>query len=61
MENFAVSQTSKCARAGRVFSFFLGSAIAAWAADPVLGTWELNVAKSKYNPGPAPKSQTRIY
>ncbi|HET6962072.1 MAG TPA: hypothetical protein VFJ27_06235 [Terriglobia bacterium] len=26
------------------------------AADPALGTWKLNVAKSKYSPGPAPKS-----
>ena len=32
-----------------------------WAADPVLGIWNLNVAKSTYKPGPAPKSQTRIY
>ena len=29
--------------------------------DPLLGTWHLNVSKSTYNPGPAPKSQTRIY
>ena len=29
--------------------------------DQLIGTWELNVAKSKYNPGPAPKRQTRIY
>jgi hypothetical protein len=29
--------------------------------DPVIGTWELNVAKSKYTPGPAPKSETRTY
>ena len=61
MENFAVSETFKCARACRVLSLLLGSAIAAWAGDPVLGTWELSVAKSKYNPGPAPKSQIRIY
>ena len=27
-----------------------------YAADPALGTWKLNVAKSKYSPGPAPKS-----
>jgi hypothetical protein len=27
--------------------------------NPFLGTWKLNVAKSKYNPGPAPKSLTR--
>jgi hypothetical protein len=31
------------------------------AADPVVGTWHLDVAKSSYNPGPPPKSQTRIY
>jgi hypothetical protein len=30
-------------------------------ADPLVGTWELNVAKSKYTPGPAPKSETRTY
>jgi hypothetical protein len=32
-----------------------------WAADPVLGTWTLNLGKSKYIPGPAPRSQTRVY
>jgi hypothetical protein len=26
--------------------------------DPQVGVWTLNVAKSKYNPGPAPKSGT---
>lgn len=26
--------------------------------DPFVGTWKLNVAKSSYNPGPAPKSAT---
>jgi leucyl aminopeptidase (aminopeptidase T) len=26
--------------------------------DPFVGTWRLDVAKSKYSPGPAPKSQT---
>jgi len=26
------------------------------AADPFVGTWKLNVAKSKYSPGPPPKS-----
>jgi len=31
------------------------------AADPVNGTWELNVAKSQFHPGPAPQSQTRTY
>jgi hypothetical protein len=32
-----------------------------WAADPAVGTWKLNVAKSKYTPGPAPKSATITY
>jgi hypothetical protein len=31
------------------------------ANNPALGTWKLNLAKSKFDPGPAPKSQTRIY
>ena len=33
----------------------------AMAADPVIGTWQLNVAKSKFSPGPAPKSDVRTY
>ena len=27
----------------------------------LLGTWRLNVAKSKYSPGPALRSETRVY
>jgi hypothetical protein len=38
---------------------FLTAAIAA-GADNYLGTWTLNVAKSKYDPGPAAKSQTTV-
>jgi hypothetical protein len=30
-------------------------------ADPFVGTWTLNVAKSKYSPGPPPKSTTVTY
>jgi hypothetical protein len=30
----------------------------AQAADPVIGTWRLNVPKSKYRPGPPPQSLT---
>jgi len=35
----------------------------AWAQprDPAIGTWELNLAKSQFHPGPAPRSQTRTY
>jgi hypothetical protein len=66
-----------CARAWRLLvSALLAAAVALRAATPllaadqaptseqqdlVLGTWTLNVAKSKYVPGSPPKSQTRIY
>ena len=29
--------------------------------DPFVGTWKLNLAKSKYSPGPAPKATTSTY
>jgi ketosteroid isomerase-like protein len=35
--------------------------LATQAGDPQAGTWELNVARSKYSPGPPPRSQTRTY
>jgi hypothetical protein len=31
------------------------------ADDPIIGTWKLNVSKSKYEPGPVPKSGTVTY
>jgi len=34
----------------------LASVMAVLAADNFSGTWKLNVAKSKYSPGPAPQS-----
>ena len=43
---------------------FLGSLLAAssaFAADPIVGTWTLNVEKSKFTSGPAPKAATRVY
>lgn len=33
----------------------------AQSKDPFVGTWRLNIAKSKYTPGPAPKSITSTY
>jgi hypothetical protein len=51
-------------------AFLIGAAIAgglgaaapaADQPDPVIGKWTLNVAASKFMPGPAPKSQTRTY
>lgn len=35
--------------------------ITASAADPIAGTWILDVAQSNYKPGPAPLGQVRIY
>jgi hypothetical protein len=32
--------------------------VAASPADPHVGTWKLNLAKSKYSPGPGPKAVT---
>ena len=29
------------------------------AEDPIMGTWKLNLAKSKFDPGPPPKSVIR--
>ena len=29
--------------------------------DPFVGTWQLNVAKSHFDPGPPPKSQIRTW
>ena len=39
-----------------------GLALAAAATpDPVIGSWELNIAKSKFTTGPVLKSQSRTY
>src|SRR5271167_2952013 len=43
---------------GAILAIGTGTAL---AADAVVGTWKLNVAKSTFSPGPAPKSQTRVY
>jgi hypothetical protein len=32
--------------------------LSAQATDPLIGTWKLNVEKSKFDPGPGPKSAT---
>ena len=40
-----------------------GLAGSLWAADPIIGTWKLNVAKSKFSPlgWAAPKEQSETY
>jgi hypothetical protein len=45
---------------GIAFTQF-GVHLTAQRAEPVLGTWVLNVAKSTFSPGPAPKSESRTY
>jgi uncharacterized ParB-like nuclease family protein len=50
--------TFKTLLVGAILAIVTGTAL---AADPVVGTWKLNVAKSTFSPGPAPKSQTRSY
>jgi hypothetical protein len=39
----------------------LAQSSSAVADDPLVGTWRLDVAKSKYSPGPPLKDETRIY
>jgi hypothetical protein len=47
-------------KAARILGM-LALGLTLWAADPAIGTWKLNVAKSKYSPGPVPKSATTTY
>jgi hypothetical protein len=46
--------------AGLVIVLAAGSVLFA-QGNPFVGTWKLNLANSKYNPGPAPQSQTRTW
>jgi len=50
-------------RAVLVFALIVLAAIAAGSLsaedNPFAGTWKLNLAKSKFDPGSGPKSQTR--
>lgn len=50
-------------RKGRIVASMIALVIAAVGiaiaqTDPAVGTWKLNLAKSNYNPGPLPKSNT---
>ena len=48
-----------------IFSFVVlvlaGAGLVFAQTDAHMGTWKLNVAKSKFNPGPGYKSETRTY
>jgi hypothetical protein len=43
---------------GAILAIGTGTAL---AADSEIGTWKLNIAKSTFSPGPAPKGQLRTY
>lgn len=41
---------------------FVTSSLSGFAqTDPIIGTWKLNLAKSKFSPGPPPKGRTVTY
>ncbi len=46
---------------GALVALALSAAQAEAPANPILGTWKLNVAKSTFTPGPGWRSQTRTY
>jgi hypothetical protein len=47
--------------AGGMPSLDAAQAVSAADQDQLIGTWQLNVAKSRYSPGPGPVSETRTY
>jgi hypothetical protein len=55
------SKVGRVALALAVGVFAVIAVAAAQSKDPFVGTWRLNVAKSKYSPGPAPKGVTATY
>lgn len=46
---------------GSVLGLALSAAHSAPPDDPAIGTWKLNVEKSRFMPGPGWKSQVRVY
>lgn len=53
-----MSITKFAARATTLLFVALALGVSAAGADQQSGTWKMNPAESKYNPGPAPKSIT---
>jgi hypothetical protein len=45
----------------RILIGIVAASLTLCAADMLSGTWKINTAKSKYSPGPAPKSGTVTY
>jgi hypothetical protein len=47
-----------CLAAMMLVGMVMVASVARAADDPISGTWKVNLAKSKFDPGPAPKSLT---
>jgi hypothetical protein len=67
-----MKSTQRCSRTGRLVRRHLpivgamcvglfASALAMAQGNPFAGTWKLNTARSHFDPGPAPTSQTRTW
>lgn len=54
----AVTCVRACVAVVSILGGLVVSQVAQAQNDAVIGTWKLNVAKSKYDPGPAPKGST---
>lgn len=53
-----MKRTTVVAWIGLTVALVIGATLLAQAKEPLSGTWKLNVAKSKFSPGPASKSGT---
>ena len=61
MQRISISTVFPRRAAIGIFTALIVTAAAPQAfaqADPAIGTWKLNLAKSKFSPGPGPKSQS---
>ncbi len=54
-------RAARCVVGGILVVLGFVTAVQAQAPKGLAGTWKLNVAKSTYSPGPAPKSMTIVY
>lgn len=48
-------------RIARLIALLTVATTVLWAADPVIGTWKLNLRRSVFHPGPGFQSETRSY
>jgi hypothetical protein len=59
MTSLKTSTLMRTLNIGAVLACGLG--LLAQANEPLFGVWQLNVAKSKYTPGPAPRNSSKRY